>query len=378
MMSVDVIGDVRRAYFEQKLLIKEIVRTLYPAKARRPQGPTVAHEIAGPRIGALESRRDAAMEDAAEAAEAAAGHRAAHGWTSRVIPGPARRRQAALDTEARRLGREARTLEAGHGRAVPAVERAARREATATADAVKTWRWSPPVRHAQRDLATAAAIRATLAGQDPATITAAARGDLRAAGRAAEACAAQKASPGEAGAPGGPGRRRWYGADDGRRGRATTHACATRRGRSRRRWWQATLAPRRRWPRGTTGPPTRPPRRGGSGSRPRGRQRHPPLPPSRPPTPGRAARGGQRAIVLARVQAGPLRGGLRPAWTRAARDGSRSATGGTRSREEARRRAASRTREKVVARWLQPEARICGVVILVARISRCAPRYSKG
>ena len=199
MMSVDVIGDVRRAYFEQKLLIKEIVRTLYPAKARRPQGPTVAHEIAGPRIGALESRRDAAMEDAAEAAEAAAGHRAAHGWTSRVIPGPARRRQAALDTEARRLEREARTLEAGHGRAVPAVERAARREATATADAVKTWRWSPPVRHAQRDLATAAAIRATLAGQDPATITAAARGDLRAAGRAAEACAAQKASPGEAG-----------------------------------------------------------------------------------------------------------------------------------------------------------------------------------
>ena len=28
MMSVDVIGDIRRAYFKQRLPIKEIVRTL--------------------------------------------------------------------------------------------------------------------------------------------------------------------------------------------------------------------------------------------------------------------------------------------------------------------------------------------------------------
>ena len=33
MMSVDVIGDVRRAYFEQKLSIKEIVRTLSVSRA---------------------------------------------------------------------------------------------------------------------------------------------------------------------------------------------------------------------------------------------------------------------------------------------------------------------------------------------------------
>jgi transposase len=33
MMSVDVIGDVRRAYFEQRLPIKEIVRTLSVSRA---------------------------------------------------------------------------------------------------------------------------------------------------------------------------------------------------------------------------------------------------------------------------------------------------------------------------------------------------------
>ncbi len=167
------------------------------ALAGRPTGPTVPHEISGPRVAAMEARRDAAMEDAAEASEAAAGHRAAHGWASRIVPGPARRRQAALDTEARRLGREARMLEAGHSRAVRGIERAARREATATSDAMETWRWNPGVRRAERDLATATAIRAALAGQDPATIEAAARGDLRMAGRAAGTYAEQVATPGE-------------------------------------------------------------------------------------------------------------------------------------------------------------------------------------
>ena len=33
MMSVDVIGDIRRAYFEQRLPIKEIVRTLCVSRA---------------------------------------------------------------------------------------------------------------------------------------------------------------------------------------------------------------------------------------------------------------------------------------------------------------------------------------------------------
>ena len=33
MMSVDVIGDIRRAYFEQRLPIKEIVRTLRVSRA---------------------------------------------------------------------------------------------------------------------------------------------------------------------------------------------------------------------------------------------------------------------------------------------------------------------------------------------------------
>jgi hypothetical protein len=33
MMSVDVIGDVRRAYFDQHLPIKEIVRTLSVSRA---------------------------------------------------------------------------------------------------------------------------------------------------------------------------------------------------------------------------------------------------------------------------------------------------------------------------------------------------------
>ena len=33
MMSVDAIGDIRRAYFEQRLPIKEIVRTLRVSRA---------------------------------------------------------------------------------------------------------------------------------------------------------------------------------------------------------------------------------------------------------------------------------------------------------------------------------------------------------
>ena len=162
------------------------------ALAGRPTGPTVPHEISGPRVAAMETRRDAAMEDAAEAAEAAAGHRAAHGWTTRIVPGPARRRQAALDTEAARLGREARALESGHVRAVRVVEKAARKAAAGAADALETWRWSPGVRRAEKDLATATAIRAALAGGDPATTEAAARGDLRTAGRAAGAYAEQE------------------------------------------------------------------------------------------------------------------------------------------------------------------------------------------
>ena len=165
------------------------------ALAGMPTGATSPHEISGPRVAAMETRRDAAIEDAAEAAEAAAGHRAQHGWATRIVPGPARRRQAALDTEAARLGREARTLESGHGRAVRAVEKSARREAAATADAVETWRWSPGVRRAERDLAAAGTIRAALAGSDPATIEAAARGDLRTAGRTAGAYAEQTSSP---------------------------------------------------------------------------------------------------------------------------------------------------------------------------------------
>ncbi len=165
--------------------------------AGRPTGPTLPHELSGPRVSVLEARRDASREDATEAAEAAAGHRAAHAWTSRVLPGAARRRQAALDGEATRLGKEARALEAGHGKAVRAIERSARREAAATADALESWRWSPAVRRAERDLAATQAVRAALAGQDPTTIAAAATGDLRAAGRAAGVYAEQVATPGE-------------------------------------------------------------------------------------------------------------------------------------------------------------------------------------
>ena len=41
MMSVDVIGDIRRAYFEQRLPIKEIVRTLRVSRAAFSPGSSL-------------------------------------------------------------------------------------------------------------------------------------------------------------------------------------------------------------------------------------------------------------------------------------------------------------------------------------------------
>ena len=144
----------------------------------RPTGSTDPSELARSRIAELIARREQTRADATEATEAATAHRAAHPWTIRIIDPAVRRRQAALDGEAARLDSAARSLDRGHDRAVRHVERDARREATATATAVEDWRWSSPVRQAERQVAAVIATRAAVSGGDLDTIAAAARGDV--------------------------------------------------------------------------------------------------------------------------------------------------------------------------------------------------------
>lgn len=151
----------------------------------RPTGSTDPSELARPRIADLTARREQAREDTREAVAAAAGHRAAHPWTSRILDGASRRRQAALDDEAVRLDREARRLDRGHEKAVHSVEKDARRMALATAAGIEDWRWSKQARGAEAQLAHVERTRAAIAAGDEIVIAAGARGDLRGAGAAA-------------------------------------------------------------------------------------------------------------------------------------------------------------------------------------------------
>ena len=161
------------------------------ALAGCPGGTTDPRELSRPRIADLIERRDQAQQDAQEATAAAAAHRAAHGWTARLLDPATRRRQAGLDDEAHRLDTEARRLDRGHERAVHQVEKDARKQATATAAAQEDWRWSKPVYRAEAQLAQVAAVRAAVQAGDSDTLAAAAQGDLR--GTAAAATAVRQA-----------------------------------------------------------------------------------------------------------------------------------------------------------------------------------------
>jgi hypothetical protein len=144
----------------------------------RPQGITDADELAAPRITQLIGKRDTALEDAREASAAAAGHRAAHGWTSRLLDGASRRRQGLLDGEARRMDAHARTLDRGHDKAVKRLERAATGEAKANAGLHEDWKWSPTVRRALAEQAQIQAARKGVEGGDEAVIAAINSGNI--------------------------------------------------------------------------------------------------------------------------------------------------------------------------------------------------------
>jgi Large polyvalent protein-associated domain 7 len=165
------------------------------ALAGRPSGSTDPGDISRPQVAELIHRRDQAKEDAREATAAAAAHRKVHGWASRLLDGPARRRQITLDHEANRLDREARRLDRTHEKSVRQVKKAARRTAIANATAVEDWCWSRPVRQAEAQLTAAASIRAAIAGGDEATIGRAALGDFSGATKAALAQQAAAAPP---------------------------------------------------------------------------------------------------------------------------------------------------------------------------------------
>lgn len=154
------------------------------ALAGRPTGETDAAELARPKLADLLDRREHAREQATEAREAAAGHRAEHGWTSRLLDPATRRRQAALDDEAQRLDRHSRGLERGYERSERQIEREAARMAKSHKQALDDWKWSPTTRTAEKQLATLDSLRDAVDGGSPEITEAVARGDLRGAAKA--------------------------------------------------------------------------------------------------------------------------------------------------------------------------------------------------
>jgi hypothetical protein len=152
----------------------------------RPSGSTYAAAMAQPRIAEAITRRDAAREDAKEAIQAAAAHRSSHPWTSRILDGASRRRQAALDAEAMRLDREARQLDRGHERSVKRIERDAEREAKANRTAFEDWQWSKPVRQAEVQIGRIDRVRTAVASGDTEALGAVGRGDIMGAAAGVE------------------------------------------------------------------------------------------------------------------------------------------------------------------------------------------------
>ena len=157
------------------------------ALAGEPQGELDPRRLAAPKIAEAIAIRDRAREDAAEASAAAAAHREHYGWSARLLDPAARRRQAALDSEAAASDREARRLDRGHDRAVRRIEKEAQKQARANEREHATWTWSRPVRQAQTTLVRLDKVSAAVNAGDEATVQAAATtGSLAPALAAAE------------------------------------------------------------------------------------------------------------------------------------------------------------------------------------------------
>lgn len=165
--------------------------------AGRPAGSTDPSAISWPRLAELAEGRQVAREDADEARAAANAHRGEHPWASRLLDGAARRRQSALDADARRLTGTADQLDRSQQSEGKRITQEATRQARATAQAVEDWRWLPETRRAEAQLAQVAAVRHAVTAGNEATIAAAARGDLRAASAAALASTARPRTTGE-------------------------------------------------------------------------------------------------------------------------------------------------------------------------------------
>ncbi len=154
--------------------------------AGRPSGEEDSAVLGRPREAAITTARDAAVRTAIEATGAADGHRREHGITARLFDASVRRRQAALDAEASRLGRVAQRLDRSHDHDRVRAGASAIRDARTHREAVEDWRWSAPVRAATARAAVLDIVRAAVEAGDPETITAAAEGD---ADRAVQAAA---------------------------------------------------------------------------------------------------------------------------------------------------------------------------------------------
>lgn len=151
------------------------------ALAGRPTGQTDAALLAFPRKSAITAARDAAVAAAIEATGAADGHRREHGVTARLFDTAVRRRQAALDAEAGRLGRVASRLDGAHDRDRARIVTATTKEARANRVAEQDWTWSAPVRAATARAAALDRVRRAVDAGEADVIAAAASGDTEGA-----------------------------------------------------------------------------------------------------------------------------------------------------------------------------------------------------
>ena len=173
-------ADAARARVDHEIALAEALM------AGEPQGERDPRTIAAARIAEAIGRRNQARQDAAEATAAAAAHREQHPWTARLLDSSARRRQAAMDSEAAALDKEARRLDRSHERSIRHIEKDAEREARQNTRAHQDWKWSKPVRQADAKLRQLDAITTALAAGDEATVRVAAAGKMASAFQAAE------------------------------------------------------------------------------------------------------------------------------------------------------------------------------------------------
>jgi hypothetical protein len=164
-------------------------QTLEAALAGKPVGELDPAALATPRLAELRERRDSIVVDAREARALADQHKASHSLLSRIIPGSDRRRQSALDREARRLEREAKRLQKNFGGDTKRIVRESKKSAKQNLAGIEDWQYSPAVVRAWKQLEGLRLLEGAVQVGDGRSIVAAARGDWAAAAERVSALA---------------------------------------------------------------------------------------------------------------------------------------------------------------------------------------------